>query len=60
MLCMDGLRDMKLVLSKESTLATNIIVQFDKSRHLSERELKKRYLLRRRILKEEGLYFEKI
>jgi len=53
MLCMDGLRDMKLVLNKEQVLATNIIVQFDKSRHLSERELKKRYLLRRRILKEE-------
>ena len=45
---------MKLVLNKEQVLATNIIVQFDKSRHLSERELKKRYLLRRRILKEEG------
>ena len=47
---------MKLVLNKEQVLATNIIVQFDKSRHLSERELKKRYLLRRRILKEEGKF----
>ena len=34
-------------------MAAPIVVNFDKTKHLSERELKKRYLLRRRILKEE-------
>merc|ERR1712130_150898 len=53
MLMMDGLRDMKLVLNREKVLAAAILVNFDKTKHLSERELKKRYLLRRRILKEE-------
>ena len=53
MLMMDGLRDMKLVKKKEKVLGSLIMVTFDKSKHLTERELKKRYLLRRRILKEE-------
>lgn len=53
MICMDALRDMKFAHKGEKSYSAPIEVKFDTTKHLSERELKKRYLLRRRILKEE-------
>lgn len=53
MICMDALRDMKFAHKGEKSFSAPIEVKFDTTKHLSERELKKRYLLRRRILKEE-------